>query len=166
MSEIECLFMIAAIIVNGILVYFFQYYVSLNIKKKVRLRHNRYKLLSELHQQLINLYDNCRSFSDSLYAKYDNNVANSFNQEMTSFKQFKVFYLLHKNILKEYESTIELICNEVEDVHREMCRIQTDYDGKISSETIVSVAEHHNKLVIILDQAIDMCCRDLSKVYA
>ena len=166
MNGKDWILLVVPIIVNGILVYLFQYVVSMNIEKKARLQRNRYKILEEFHLQLANLYNACKLFADSLSARYGDNVENTFNQEILSYKEFNLFCLTHKKMLSKYATAIEQICKETESVHREMIHIQTDHNGIISSETIVPTAEHHNKMTEILEQTIDKCCRELDKIYA
>lgn len=165
MSVKEWILLVAPIIANGIFVYFFQYAVSIHIEKKARLQRNRYKMLEELQQQLTDLYNACKAFVDSLNARYENNVGSTFNQEILCYKEVKLFYLMHKKMLPKYIGEAEQIYHEIENVHREMIRIQTDYDGIISSATVVTMMEHHNKLVEILEQTIDSCCRELNEIY-
>lgn len=165
MSVKDWVFLVVPIISNGILVYFFQYIISIHIEEKERLQHNHYKILEEFHLQLSKLYNACETFVDSLYAKHRDNVGMAFNQEILSYKEFNLFFLMHKKMLSKYIFEIEQIHNEIENVHKEMIRIQTDHNGIISSETMGSVAEHHNKMVEILKKAIDSCCRELDNIY-
>lgn len=161
----DWILLVVPIVANGILVYSFQYAVSVQIDKNTRIRRNRYNLLEEFHQQLINLYDACKLFADSLSDRYEDNVGDAFNQEIRCYKKFKLFCLVHKKMLTKYTVAIEQICQETENIHREMIRIQTEHNSIISSETIVPTAEHHNKMVDILEHTIDNCCKELDRIF-
>lgn len=165
MNKKDWIVLVVPIVTNGFLVYFFQYFFSQLMEERARKRHNCYRLLEGLQQQLSEFYDSCRIFSNSVQAKYGNTVSESFNIELASYRKFSLFFLIHKKLLTRYSSTLALICNEMENVKREMIRIQSDLGGQITSETIAPVAEYHNHLVEILEQIIQECCADLNKIY-
>ncbi len=166
MNTKDWVLLIVPIITNGILVYIFQYAFSIHIEKNARLRHNHYKIIEELHQQLSGLYNTCKLFADSISAKYESNVGNAFNQEILQYKELKMFYLTHKKILPEYVTSMEQICKEMENIHSELILIQENHNGIISSTTITATAEHHNKLVKILEQTMDKCGQELNSIYS
>ena len=164
MTEKDWVLLIVPIVANGVLVSYFQYIISNSIENKTRVQRNHYIILEKFHLKLSSLYGTCKGFVDSLNSKYQD-VGDAFNREVVSYKEIKVFFLTYGMLLPRYEAYINQLCHEMDNVHREMVRIQVEYESKISSQTILHVAEHHNKMVKVLEQAIDCCGNELDKMY-
>lgn len=145
---------------------FFQKAVIKHIEKKARLQRNRYKMLEEFHLRLTDFYSSCKKFTNSLYEKFGNDVGCSFNEEIQTFKKLRIFYLVHKKAMPAFATAIDQINQRMENVHDGLIHIQNDHNGIISSETIIPVAEHYNKMIEILEQTINDCCQELNSIYS
>ena len=109
--------------------------------------------------------NSCKAFKDSIEARYNNTVAETSDKMMKSLNTLETFYETHKDMLGEYNDSIEAIKEETTLTHLETVKIKLEHGGQLNSKTAIPISEHFNKLVVILQNAIDTCVKEMESIY-